>query len=174
MIAFDDLKLKLNTDLVDIKWSEDVIISVRQYLPIEEKEELIRYVVNAALDDKTGCFSPLRLEVYFCLAVCKWYTDIAIEPLSDAGQLYDLLDSSGLMSQIMSNISKEELDFVKDLVTETTNDIARYNNSAAGIIQNLSNSTEGLDNQLSEVIEKIKNSEGLETLSAIKDVVGKD
>ena len=171
MIAFDDLSLTLNDKVVDFKIGEDVIVSVRQYLPVEEKTELLQYVINAALDDNTGCFSPLRVEVYFALGVCNWYTDIEIESLADAGKTYDLLECNGVLAQIFNNIPKEELEFIRDLVNDTVADIARYNNSATGIIQAMSSDTQGLDNQLSEILANIKNAEGLDILSAIKDVV---
>mgnify|MGYP006926996284 FL=1 len=63
---------------------------------------------------------------------------------------------------------------MKSLVNDTINDIARYNSSAAGIIQSMSNNAGGLDSQITDILEKIKNGEGMETLSVIKDVVGKD
>lgn len=174
MIKFDDLGLQLNDKVVDIKWGEDIIISIRQYLPVEEKTQLIQYVINAALDDSTGCFSPLRLEVYFSLGVCSKYTDIEIESLADAGSTYDLLDSSGLMSMIMSNIPKEELNFMRELVMDTANDIARYNNSAAGIIQGMSGDATNLDNQLSDILNNLQNGEGAELIKVFKDMVEND
>lgn len=175
MIKFEDLGLHLNDNVVDIEWrngEENIIISVRQYLPVEEKTELIQYVIGAALDDRTGCFSPLRLEIYFSLGVCSKYTDIEIEQLADTGTTYDLLDSSGLMSRIMGNIPKEELNFMRELVMETANDIARYNNSAVGIIQSMNNSAGDLDNQLSEILKNIHDDDAVKLLEHFKDMVG--
>uniref|UniRef100_UPI003078C635 hypothetical protein n=1 Tax=Dialister succinatiphilus TaxID=487173 RepID=UPI003078C635 len=62
----------------------------------------------------------------------------------------------------------------EDLVRDTLSDIARYNNSAAGIIQMMNKNASGLDTYITDIMEKIKNGENLETLSVIKDVVGKD
>lgn len=66
------------------------------------------------------------------------------------------------------------MSFISNLVEETTKDIARYNSSAAGIIQSMSNNASGLDEQITELLEKVKNGEGLEQLAVIKDVVGLD
>lgn len=149
-------------------------INVLQYLPVNEKAELIQFVVNSAIDEYTGCFSPLRVEIFFAIAICKWYAAIEIEDLSDIAAAYDLLDSTGFIGNVMANIPKDELKFISDLMRETVDDIARYNNSAAGIIQNMSNSSEGLSSNIEDILKKIKEGQGLELLSEIKNVVGTD
>lgn len=176
MIMFSDLGLELNESYSYIKCN-DIDISVIQYLPIEEKIQLIQYVVGAALDENTGCFSPVRVEVYFGLAICSWYTDIEIDKLEDTSKCYDLLDSSGLLSSILNAIPQEELEFISDLVEQTISDICRYNNSAMGIINSItanSSQADELINQIKEIMSKTDNKEGLELLSVIKDAVGTD
>lgn len=175
MIDFKDLNLEFKQEVKEFKCG-DLIISVLQYLPIDDKTKLIQYVVNASIDETTGCASPLRVETYFGLGICSWYAGIEFneEDNFDPGQTYDLLESNGIISQIMNKIPTEELEFIQDLVNDTIADIVRYNNSAAGIIQAMSSNAQGLDNNISDILEKIKNGEGLETLSVIKDVVGTD
>lgn len=63
---------------------------------------------------------------------------------------------------------------MEDLVKDTIKDIARYNSSAAGIIQMMNQNAGGLNEQITDMLNKIKNGENLETLSVIKDVVGTD
>lgn len=174
MVSFEDLNLAFTEKNSKIKIG-DVTITVRHYLPIKEKTELIQFVVNSALDDKTGCFSPLRLELYYAIATCKWYTDIEFtdDMLMNISNIYDLLDSNGVISAIMSAIPSEEREFMSDLVNDTVDDIARYNNSAVGIIQNMSSNAEGLNGQIQDIMNKIQNKEGTEELlSYIKDIYG--
>ena len=175
MVSFDDLNLELDDRRGAVKIG-DTTVTVRLYLPIAEKTELIQFVVNGALDDNTGCFSPLRVEVCFGIAMCKWYSDIEFtdEMLVDIGEIYDLLDSNGVISQVINCIPPEERKFMEELVNDTMADIARYNNSAAGIIQSMNFNAEGLNNQLQEVIKKVEHKEGLELLASIKDMVGND
>lgn len=175
MIMFSDLDLKLNDACTLVRF-KDIDITVLQYLPIEEKIEFLQYVVNSSLDDTTGCFSPIRVEVYFGLAVCKWYTDIEFDDIDNISKNYDLLDSSGLLSLIMRAIPQEELEFMSDLVEQTVADICRYNNSAAGIIYNITSKSDAdnLTKQIQEIMDKVNNKEGLELLSVIKDAVGND
>lgn len=159
-----------------IKVNDTTDLEVRRYLPIDEKAGFIQFVTETSLDENTGCFSPLRLEVYFSLAVCRWYAGIMFdaEDLINAGVTYDLLDQNGVITDIMAAIPESELTFLQELVEETTTDIARYNASAAGIINNMSKSADGLGGQIDEIMKKVKNKEGLELLEEIKNVVGTD
>lgn len=173
----NNLNLKVNKDIKNIVDTENnVLFEVLQYLPIDEKTKFLQFVVNGALDERTGCFSPLRVEVYYSIAICKWYAGINFsdKQLSEIGKTYDLLESNNIIGNILDSIPKDEKEFMRELVNDTIKDIARFNSSAAGIIQQMSTNTEGLDSQLTEILDKIKNGENLETLNVIKDVVGKD
>lgn len=172
--TFKELGLELKVEYSELKINDAISLQVRSYLPIEDKGNMITYIVNSAIDDSTGCFSPIRVEVYFALAVCKWYAGLVFEDLSNPGMIYDILDTNGIIQEIMKRIPTDELDFIQDLVKDTISDIARYNSSAAGIIQMMNQNAGDLNTQITDILEKIKNGENLETLSVIKDVVGKD
>lgn len=175
-IAFNTLGIQPNIEVNRIDFNDKMTIEVCSYLPISEKTKLLQFVVNGALDETTGTFSPLRTEVYFAIAVCRWYAGITFteEDLMNVSEVYDALDTNGIIDAIMDAIPTEEREFVSSLVEETTKDIARYNTSAAGIIQSMSSDASGLDTQINQILDKIKNGEGLEQLAVIKDVVGKD
>ena len=173
-MKLEELGLELDTRVTKLKINDDIELDVRRYLPVAEKTQMLQYIINAALDDRTGCFSPLRIEIYYSLAICKWYAGIEFDPESDPGQNYDLLESNGIVDWVISRIPEDEAKFITRLVEETTADIARYNSSAAGIIQNMSVDADGLNNQITDILSKIQAGEGLETLAAIKDVVGTD
>lgn len=174
---FKDLKLTPKVSFTDIKIGEDSVLKVANYLPIEDKGNLITFVVDMALDTTTGCFSPVRVETYFALAICRWYGDMVFD--NDDIQInvaltYDTLETNGIIDAIMNAIPKDELEFIQDLVKDTISDIAKYNSSAAGIIQMMNQNASQLDTQITNILDSIKNGENLETLSVIKDMVGKD
>lgn len=173
---FKDLNLIPKVGYTEVKIGEDTTLKVANYLPIEDKGNLITFVVDLSLDDTTGCFSPVRVETYFALAICRWYADISFdeEDLQKVALTYDTLETNGVISAVMSAIPNDELNFIQDLVKDTVADISRYNSSAAGIIQMMNQNASGLNKQITDVLEKIKNGENLETLSVIKDVVGTD
>lgn len=169
----------LNLQMGDIKTTTVKIndtteLEVRSYLPIAQKGDLVTFVINGALDNMTGCFSPLRLEVYFAIAVVKWYAGVTFEnqELMDIGNIYDTFEANNVILSVMGAIPEEELEFVESLVKDTAEDVARYNNSFAGIMAAMSDGATSLDGQLTEILEKIKNQEGMELLAAIKDVGG--
>lgn len=174
--TFTKLGLKAKKVAASCQINDNISLEIRQYLPIDEKANLIQFIVNHALDQMTGCFSPVRVEVYFSIAVCKWYAGITFtdKQMTEVSKTYDLLEENGVIDKIISIIPENEINFMNELVNDTIDDIARYNSSAAGIIQAMSANADGLDNQITEILDKVKNGENMETLSVIKDVVGKD
>lgn len=174
--TFTKLGLKAKKVAASCQINDNISLEIRQYLPIDEKANLIQFIVNHALDQMTGCFSPVRVEVYFSIAVCKWYAGITFtdKQMTEVSKTYDLLEENGVIDKIISVIPENEINFMNELVNDTIDDIARYNSSAAGIIQAMSANADGLDNQVTEILDKVKNGENMETLSVIKDVVGKD
>lgn len=174
--TFTKLGLKAKKVATSCQINDNISLEIRQYLPIDEKANLIQFIVNHALDQMTGCFSPVRVEVYFSIAVCKWYAGITFtdKQMAEVSKTYDLLEENGVIDKIISVIPENEINFMNELVNDTIDDIARYNSSAAGIIQAVSANADGLDNQITEILDKVKNGENMETLSVIKDVVGKD
>lgn len=174
---FKDLKLTPKVSFTDIKIGEDSVLKVANYLPIEDKGNLITFVVDMALDTTTGCFSPVRVETYFALAICRWYGDMVFDDDDiqiNVALTYDTLETNGIIDAIMNAIPKDELEFIQDLVKDTISDIAKYNSSAAGIIQMMNQNASQLDTQITNILDSIKNGENLEMLSVIKDMVGKD
>ena len=152
---------------------EEEVITVKHYLPIDDKGQLISYVINSAIDLNTGCFSPLRLNVYFDMGILKFYCGIDIAD-EDVSKVYDVLENSKIMDKILSEIPQEERDFMQSLVDETAKDIARYNNSFAGIMASMNTDASNLGTSIQDIMDRIKNKEGLELLSEIKNVVGTD
>lgn len=175
-VTFAKLGLKAKKEVTEVKVNDAINLEVRNYLPIDEKAALIQFVINHSLDDMTGCFSPVRVEVWFSIGVCKWYANISFteKQLTEVGKTYDLLEENNIIKMIFSGIPEGEITFMQELVTETIDDVARYNTSAAGIIRSMTSDAGNLNTELNGILEQIKNAEGLENLSAIKDMVGTD
>ena len=51
------------------------IVEVKKYLPVDEKLELIAEVINQS-HDENNFPNPLKIEVFFTIAVIKYYTNI--------------------------------------------------------------------------------------------------
>lgn len=149
-------------------------LEILPYLPIRAKMAFVEFVVQNAVDDTTGTFSPIRVEVFFSLALARWYAGITFEDGDDLLDAYDRFEEYGILAKIREAVDEDEYGFMSELVEETVADIARYNNSFAGMVQIASANAQGLDGQITEILEKIKNREGMELLGEIKDMVGTD
>lgn len=173
---YSELKDKLpniQDQYEQVDFGNNINIQVKKYLPIEEKADLIDMVVSNTLDENTGCFSPVRVNVYFSIAILNKYCNISFEG-ENIIEAYDTLESNGIINTIMSAIPKEELDYMQSLMNDTIADISRYNSSAAGIIHSMSGDADNLNESLQDILSKIKNKEGIELLGEIKNVVGND
>ena len=174
MINFKDLNLETKVKTTKITLNNATDLEVRNYLPMAEKIALISYVVDHALDESTGRFSPVRVGLFFDLAVAHFYGGINFPDEVKALDAYDALETNLVLDAIISAIPQDEYVSIRELVIETTNDIANYNSSFAGVMQIASQDADGLGNQIEELLGKVKNREGMELLSEIKNVVGTD
>ncbi|MCM1217908.1 MAG: hypothetical protein NC548_25750 [Lachnospiraceae bacterium] len=174
---FKEIKNKLPSreeDFKTIKITEDLSFKVRRYLPIDKKIELIGFVVDNALDAETGTFSPVRVNVAFDVGLMMYYANFSFDADDNLAEIYDLLEGNRVVDSVMAAIPEEELKFMKKLVDETVTDIARFNTSAAGIIHSMSENAGNLDENLTDILSKIRDKKGLEVLDEIKNVVGND
>lgn len=173
-ITFSKLNLKLNKEVVNVPLTDEITLEVRKYLPQTEKADLISFVMDYSIDETTMCFSPIRLETYFSLAIAKYYGNITFtdKQIEDAAKTYDILESNGVIDKIISAIPRDEFEFIQSAVNDTAEDISRYYNSFAGMLSTVTKNTGSIDSQFTELFEKIKNKEGLEELAAIRDIVG--
>lgn len=156
---------------------DGVEIKVRQCLPINEKTDLISYILAGSIDENTGTSSPVREKIFRVIAIARWYTDIEFsdEDLVDnITDTYDKLVSSGLMEAIILAMPSEEAEDICTLSMLAINSVEKYLQSFAGVISDMSKNTSQLDEQLNSILEQIRNKEGLEQLDAIKGVVGMD
>lgn len=173
-VTFSKLKLKMPTDfIVGSIEVNDIEILVKGYLTQQEKADLVAFILENSIDDR-GCFSPIRIETFWGIALVKWYGDISFtdKQILDAAKTYDILECNGVIDEICDLIPEHEYDFLRDMLNETKDDIARYNNSFAGMIAMTSGAANNMNTEVTDILNKIRNSEGLEQLSVIKDIVG--
>jgi hypothetical protein len=171
MIKLSDLPVTNNTNPMTSDYGD---FEIKRYVPLQSKIEFINYVIQNSMDENTFNFSPVVLKSFFDVALAKWYTDIEIDDSLKIYDIYDKLASNHIIEKIYIGIPGEELAFLRDCVYTTASDITRYNQSFAGMMGNLSEDTGSMSEQIKAILENIKNGEGLEQLSAIKDIAGRD
>ena len=89
-VSYANLKLKVNKGVKTFNFMEQEI-EVLQYLPIEDKRDLISIVCQNA--EENGIYNPLLVDTYFHLYLVYMYTDIIFSAKDSRRNRYTLLRS---------------------------------------------------------------------------------
>lgn len=132
-VSYLNLKLKTDTSTETIDWNNNSI-EIKQYLPIEEKYNLIMVTLQEAKE--SNIYNPLKIDLFFHLNLVYMYTNINFteKQKEDASKLYDNLMSSGLLAQIISKIPTEEYDMLYTYLENVKNDLDKYGQSFKAIL----------------------------------------
>ena len=110
--------------------TENGDLTVKQYLPLENKIDLIETVLDFSGSDE-GFFNVVKLEAYFRIEMIKAYTNITFteKQLEDTQKLYDMIAINGIWAIVESNIPEEEKDYIWEAIIEMADAIVEYNRS---------------------------------------------
>lgn len=172
-VGLTKLGLKKNTNVVTLDWNNQ-IIEIKEYLPIQEKLDLIGRIINQSLDDNNFA-NPARLQIFLTLEVMYAYTNINFtdKQKEDFLGLYDLLVSSGLWDTIGKKLYEiGELAIISQTTNEVIDEVYKYKNSALGILQAISQDYSNLDLDADKIKDKIANKENVEFLKEVMDKMG--
>ena len=127
-IAFTKLGLKLDKEIKTITWG-DQDIEIKQYLPANEKLELIGRIINNSADDMKF-YNIGKIEIFTALELIFTYTNISFteKQKEDVCKLYDLIVSSGLYAAVIAEIPKVEREWIEDVTMDTIKSIYSYQN----------------------------------------------
>ena len=169
-VSLTKLGLKVNQDVKNIEFNEQ-IIEVKQYLPINEKLQLISSVINSAADENNFS-NPIKENLFLTLEILYHYTNINFtdKQKEDPVKLYDLAVSSGLVNKVTDLIPEEELDEVINGVAQSVKAIYAYQNSIMGILDTISTDYSNLNLDASEVQKKLADPNNL---TLLKDILTK-
>ena len=171
-VSLTKLGLKVNQDIKNIEFNEQ-IIEVKQYLPINEKLELISSVINSAADENNFS-NPVKENVFLTLEILYHYTNINFtdKQKEDPVKLYDLVVSSGLVNKVTDLIPEEELDEVINGVAQSVKAIYTYRNSVLGILESISQDYSNLDLDATEIQQKLADPDNMALLKQILTKLG--
>ena len=133
-VSFNNLKLSTNKE-VKIAEFNNTKIEVLQYLPVEDKNDLIQITMQKSFMD--GYFNEILLDAYFHLNIIYLYTNLNIteKQREDELKLYDKIYSSGLLEVILEQLPEDEYKYLFNMLQEQTKDFLTYKNSAAAVVQ---------------------------------------
>ena len=171
-VSFTKLGLKKNED-VGILHINEQDIEVKQYLPINEKLELISSVINSAADENNFS-NPIKENVFLTLEILYHYTNINFtdKQKEDPVKLYDLVVSSGLVNKVTDLIPEEELDEVINGVAQSVKAIYTYRNSALGILESISQDYSALNLDATEIQQKLADPDNMALLKQVLTKLG--
>lgn len=169
-VTFTKLGLKKNEDIKTIQiCGQD--IEVKQYLPIQEKLELIGRIIDNSANNN-NFENPVHLEVYTNFEVIAAYTNITFteKQREDIGKTYDLLFGNKVINDILAWIPKGEYDIIANGVKDTIKAMYSYRNSAMGILEAITQDYSDLNLEASEIQQKLADPQNM---SFLKDVLTK-
>lgn len=137
-VTFASLKLKVNDNVEKINLYEKEI-EVKQYLPVEDKYDLIMISLQQAKEN--GFYNELKLEMFFHLNLIFMYTNLSFtdKQREDLFNLYDVLESNGIINAVVQAIPVEEYTFLIETVSKVKEELMKYENSLAGVVNNFIN-----------------------------------
>ena len=169
-IGFTKLSLKRKNEVKTITINNNQI-EIKQYLPVNEKLDLIARVINGA-HDQNNFPNPIKIEVIGTLEMIMAYTNISFteKQKEDIPKLYDLLEENGVIKDIISQIPEDEYNFIIDGINKTIDAVYTYNNSVLGILEAVSKDYSNLDFDATQIQKKMADPENLKL---VRDVLTK-
>ena len=133
--TFAKLKLARNNSVKVVTFN-DIEVEVKQYLPINEKLQLISNVINAAADENNFS-NPIKEDLFGTLEIIYAYTNLGFteKQKEDPIKLYDDMISSGFADAIIKEIPSEEYNTIVNGINECAKAIYTYRNSLLGILE---------------------------------------
>lgn len=114
-IEFKSLNLKVNDAVKTIK-VKDIEIEVKNYLPIEDKMDLIQIALQQAETD-IG-YDMILVDVYFYLYLVYFYTNIKFtdEEKEKPLELFDILNSNDIIPAVAGAIPTSEFEDMQEYI----------------------------------------------------------
>ena len=169
--SFSKLQLKVDTSVKTILYKGEEI-EVRQYLPIQEKIDLVTNVINTSVVDGVSYYNPISLSMFEYLYTIFAYTNINFtdKQKEDLAGLYDKLISSELSDKIFDAIPADELEIIHEYLEATVDSIYTYNQSALGILDSIQQDYSDLKFDTDVLYDKLADKNNL---SVVRDVLTK-
>ena len=153
-VSFGTLKLKKQETTTTIKIA-DKDIEVLNYLPIEDKYDLIQATLQQSAEG-IG-FNEILIEMNFYLNVVFLYSNISFTETQkeDRYKLYDILESNGVINEIVNAIPVQEFKSLMDSFDLEKERVGIENRSSAGILNNIISKLPNKAQETSDILKNI-------------------
>lgn len=172
-VSLTKLGLKVNQDIktIQFNWQN---IEIKQYLPVSDKLKLISNVINLSHDGNNNFPNPVQVSVFTTLEIIYAYTNINFteKQKEDFGKLYDILISSGLVAAVVQEIPESEYNEVITGIKDSIEAIYKYQNSALGILDSISQDYSNLNLDATKIQQKIGDPDNMAFLKEVLTKLG--
>ncbi len=170
-VSFSKLGLKKKAETVKVQLTDEIEVEVLQYLPINDKLNLIAAVLNGSADENNFA-NPVKIAIVANLEIVKAYTNLSFteKQLEDTAKLYDLLEENDIINKVIMNIPPMEYEFLLDGIDKTIKAYYDYRNSIFGILDTVSQDYSNLQLDADKIKESIADPNNL---NLVKDILTK-
>lgn len=152
----------------------DKEIKVLQYLPVNEKLNLITRVLQVTSNNDYNFVNPVQLDVYTNIEIVKAYSNIEFDAEDEASpaDLYDELEKADIINAIIGAIPKSEYQFISEGVEKTIDAYYKYQTSALGILETISKDYSQLNLDADNIKNKLADPDNLSLLKNVMTKLG--
>lgn len=171
-LAFSKFGLKTNQEIKTVEFNGQTI-EVKQYLPVDQKLELISNIINLSSQEE-NFHNPVKGQVYLTIGLIEYYTNITFteKQKENMPKLFDMIYSSGLYRVIYNAIPSSEIENLIDNLNNQIEAIYTYRNSVMGILDIVSSDYSNLDLEASDIQQKIADPNNMALLKNILTKLG--
>jgi len=169
---FSKLGLKKKNETKILTYNEQEI-EVKQYLPTDDKIDLITNVLQLSADDNNFA-NPIKVEVYFSLELMYHYTNLSFtdKQKENPSKLYDLLEENEIIAAVVDLIPQNEYKLLFNWTQETIDAFYKYRNSVMGILDQVSADYSNLELDAQKLQGEMANPENLGLLKDVMEKLG--
>lgn len=171
-LAFTKLSLSKNQEVKIVEFNGQDI-EVKQYLPVNDKFEVIGNIINRSADDNNFA-NPLKVEIFTTLEIISAYTNISFteKQKEDPSKLFDLVVSSGLYKEIICAIPHTEIESLQCYINSTIDAVYKYRNSIMGLLENITTDYSNLNLEATEIQKKLADPNNMQLLRDVLTKLG--
>ena len=171
-VSLTKLNLKVNQEIKTIEFNGQNI-EVKQYLPVNDKFEVIGNITNRSADDNNFA-NPLKVEIFTALEIISAYTNISFteKQKEDPSKLFDLVVSSGLYKEIICAIPHTEIESLQCYINSTIDAVYKYRNSIMGLLENITTDYSNLNLEATEIQKKLADPNNMQLLRDVLTKLG--
>lgn len=138
--------------------------------------EAIQWGLNLTIQGNEVVSEAIK-KIFLDMSMVKAFTnldvDISEKTVEEVYQMYDIIYRSGVVGEIESKANKLAVAFLKDGFNKTVDGIIAYQQSAAGILQSLTNQASQSTEEMEKNLAFASNPDNLEPLTKMLSVAEK-